>query len=151
MGRTGDEHDLQRFLDAQRDAFTAARSELAAGRKRSHWMWFVFPQVEGLGRSPTARRYAIRSFAEARAYLAHPILGARLLECAALLLEARAGASARDVLGTPDDIKLRSSMTLFAAVAGEPRPFERVLDRHFGGTPDPLTVAVLQRWLAAEG
>jgi len=109
-----DPFDLQRFVDAQEHTYAAARTELAAGAKRSHWMWFIFPQLAGLGRSPTAQRYAIDSLEEARAYLAHPILGARLLECAALVASVN-GRSANEILGSPDDVKLRSSMTLFAA------------------------------------
>ena len=131
---------LERFVAAQdaHDTYPTAVAELRAGRKRSHWMWFVFPQIAGLGRSPTARRYAIADLAEARAYLAHPILGPRLRECAQIL----AGTEERsvaEVLGELDAMKLRSSMTLFARAAPEEPVFRTVLDRHFGGRPDPET------------
>jgi uncharacterized protein (DUF1810 family) len=116
-----------------------ALAELRAGRKRTHWMWFVFPQVAGLGASPMARRYAIGSLAEARAYLDHPLLGRRLSECAEALL-ALEGREARDVLGYPDDLKLRSCATLFAAVAPPGSPFERLLARYYGGQRDPETL-----------
>ena len=135
-----DPHDLRRFVEAQAPVYAQARAELAAGRKRSHWMWFVFPQLRGLGRSATAQRFGIASRAEAEAYLAHPLLGPRLAECAELLLAAPAGDSALAILGAPDDAKLRSSMTLFAAVAAPGTPFAAVLDRFFGGVPDPATL-----------
>ncbi len=133
-------YDLQRFLDAQNEGGTYERAltELRAGRKTSHWMWFLFPQIEGLGRSPMAQRYAIGSAAEARAYLAHPVLGPRLRECAEALLEVE-GRSAEQILGPVDALKLRSSMTLFAPVASDDL-FQRVLDRYYGGVPDPETV-----------
>ena len=137
-------HPLQRFLDAQAAIYPEALAELRAGRKRSHWMWFVFPQVAGLGSSATARRYAIGSRAEAAAYLAHPILGARLRECAAALLGVH-DRTAEQILGSPDDLKLRSSMTLFAALAEPGNPFAAVLARYYAGQPcDPT-----QRFLAA--
>jgi uncharacterized protein (DUF1810 family) len=135
-----DPHRLQRFVDAQDRAGTYERAlgELRAGRKASHWMWFVFPQIEGLGHSPTARAYAIHSTAEARAYLDHPVLGPRLLECAGALL-GLTGRTAPEVLGALDAVKLRSSITLFAAAApGEPA-FREVLDRYFGGAADRET------------
>ena len=135
-----DTSQLQRFVAAQDDAGTydAALGELRAGRKTSHWMWFVFPQIAGLGRSEMARRYAIGSIEEARAYADHPVLGPRLRECAAILT-GLSGVSAEDVLGGIDAIKLRSSMTLFArAVPNEPL-FAHVLDQWFGGVPDPAT------------
>lgn len=141
---------IERFIDAQRSTFAAARAELAAGRKRSHWMWFVFPQVAGLGRSAMAQRYAIRSLSEARAYLSHPVLGARLQECAALLLELE-GLSAYDVFGSPDDLKLRSSMTLFASVQGPDSVFQRVLDRYYLGVPDAATLTILATWSGTAG
>ena len=131
---------LERFVQAQQDVYEAARAELAAGRKRTHWMWFVFPQLAGLGSSPTARHYAIADLAEARAYLAHPVLGPRLLDCARLLLGH--DESAERILGRPDDLKLRSSMTLFAEAADDPRPFRQVLD-HFYDGPDERTLALL--------
>ena len=132
---------LDRFVQAQDGVYDDALAELTAGRKRTHWMWFVFPQIAGLGSSPTAQRYAIRSLDEARAYLAHPVLGPRLRECAQALL-AVPGRSAHEILGHPDDLKLRSSMTLFARAAEDPALFEAVLDRFYDG-PDPLTLTLL--------
>ncbi|AGL17391.1 DUF1810 domain-containing protein [Actinoplanes sp. N902-109] len=131
--------ELQRFHDAQDGVYERALAEVRAGQKRSHWMWFVFPQIAGLGSSPTAVRYAIRDLAEARAYLADPVLGARLRECAAALL-ALPGRTAGQIFGYPDDLKLRSSMTLFAAAAPGPAPFQAVLDRYYDGTPDQATL-----------
>ena len=136
-----DPHDLQRFVDAQ-DAggtYDAALTELRDGRKRSHWMWFVFPQVAGLGRSATARHYAVGSRAEAEAYLAHPVLGPRLREAAQAVVGLE-GRTAEDVFGQIDAVKLRSSMTLFARVAPEDELFQRVLERFFDGRADPATV-----------
>jgi uncharacterized protein (DUF1810 family) len=140
-----DPYGLQRFLDAQ-DAggvYQAAVAELRAGRKRSHWMWYVFPQLAGLGRSSVSRTYAISSLSEARAYLQHPVLGPRLHECAGILSELH-GRGARDILGDIDAIKLRSSMTLFAAAAPEDPLFLRVLDVHFKGLPDAATEALIE-------
>jgi len=130
--------DLQRFLDAQDSGGTYERAlaELRAGRKTSHWMWFVFPQRAGLGLSEMSRRYAIGSPAEARAYAEHPVLGPRLVECAEALL-AHEDASARELLGEVDAVKLRSSMTLFARAAPDQPAFGRVLERYFDGEPDP--------------
>jgi uncharacterized protein (DUF1810 family) len=139
-----DPHDLERFVSAQ-DAggtYAAAVAELRAGRKVGHWMWFVFPQVAGLGASPMSRRYAISSLEEARRYLAHPILGARLEECARMLAGLDAG-TAQEILGPVDALKLRSSMTLFARAAPESAVFRAVLDRYFGGVPDEATDARL--------
>jgi uncharacterized protein (DUF1810 family) len=132
---------LDRFVEAQDGAYDDALFELTAGRKRTHWMWFVFPQIAGLGSSPTAQFYAIASLDEARAYLAHPVLGPRLRECAQALL-AVPGRSAREILGYPDDLKLRSSMTLFARATDDPALFQAVLDRYYDG-PDPLTLKLL--------
>ncbi|GAB1691554.1 DUF1810 domain-containing protein [Krasilnikovia sp. M28-CT-15] len=137
-------HDLARFTDAQRDVYADALTELRAGSKRSHWMWFVFPQLAGLGHSPTAQRYAIASLDEARAYLADPVLGPRLTECARALLAVE-GRTATQILGSPDDLKLRSSMTLFAQAADDPRPFQAVLDRFYEGAPDQRTLDLLGR------
>ena len=135
-----DPYDLQRFVAAQ-DAggtYPRATAELRAGRKASHWMWFVFPQIAGLGHSPTARTYAITSLAEARAYLAHPVLGPRLIECAAILA-GLPGRTAGQIFGDVDAQKLRSSMTLFMlAGPGEP-VFCQVLEQYFGGVPDAAT------------
>ena len=145
-----DPHNLQRFRDAQRDVYTTALTELRAGRKRTHWMWFIFPQCAGLGVSPTSEFYAIRSVAEARAYLDDPTLGARLRECAdAVLTHERRPAA--DILGYPDDLKLRSSATLFAAVAGEDSAFHRILATFFGGTADPRTLAFISDASAGTG
>ena len=138
-----DPHDLDRFLTAQDGVHERALDELHAGRKTSHWMWFVFPQVAGLGSSSMAQRYAIGSLAEARAYLDHPVLGPRLLECARALLAHR-DRSARQVMGSPDDVKLRSSMTLFAAATDVEPVFGQVLDAFFDGEPDPRTVDLLE-------
>ena len=140
-----DRYRLQRFVDAQ-DAggtYTRAVQELRAGRKVSHWMWFVFPQIAGLGHSGISREYAISGQAEARAYLAHPVLGPRLIECAQILM-ANPGSSAVDIFGSVDAMKLRSSMTLFASVA-EPEEgvFRRVLDQFFGGLEDEATTSRL--------
>jgi uncharacterized protein (DUF1810 family) len=132
---------LDRFVEAQDGVYDDALAELSAGRKRTHWMWFVFPQIAGLGSSPTAQRYAIRSLDEARAYLAHPVLGPRLRACAEALLAVQ-GRSAREIFGSPDDLKLRSSMTLFARAADDPALFQAVLDRYYDG-PDRLTLELL--------
>lgn len=134
-----DPHDLDRFLAAQDGVHAQALRELRDGRKTSHWMWFVFPQLAGLGSSVMAQRYAIGSLTEARAYLEHPVLGPRLVECARALL-AHGDRTALQVMGSPDDVKLRSSMTLFAAVAGSDPVFQQVLDAFFDGEPDPRTV-----------
>jgi uncharacterized protein (DUF1810 family) len=136
-----DRFDLARFVDAQEPVIAAARAELAAGRKRSHWMWFVFPQIAGLGSSAMAQRYAIASAGEAQAYLAHPVLGSRLRDLTELANEAPG--SARDVFGPPDDLKFRSSMTLFNAVAPEEAPFRAALARYFGGERDLRTLEIL--------
>ncbi len=133
--------DLTRFVTAQASHYDQAIGELRRGRKTSHWMWFVFPQIAGLGRSETARFYAIGSVDEARAYLAHPLLGTRLIEATAAVTAAPGSAEA--VLGAIDAIKLRSSMTLFAAVADDPAPFRAALDRFFDGQDDPATLALL--------
>lgn len=139
----GHPYDLQRFVDAQdsHGTYGTALAELRAGRKHSHWMWFVFPQVAGLGRSTTARRYALTGVPEAEAYLAHPVLGPRLLECAdvlTLLEESDPGS----VLGTVDAQKLRSSMTLFALAAPREPVFPAVLEQYFAGARDDVTVAL---------
>jgi uncharacterized protein (DUF1810 family) len=134
--------DLERFVAAQRGIYDQALGELRAGRKQSHWMWFVFPQLAGLGRSETARFYGISGAAEARAYLAHPLLGRRLRECAGALL-AHAGQRPEAILGSVDALKLRSSMTLFEAVAADPAPFVAVLDAFFGGERDAATLNLL--------
>lgn len=126
-----DPYKLQRFVDAQDRVFDQALAELRAGRKRSHWMWFVFPQIRGLGRSGMAWDFGIASRAEAEAYLKHPVLGARLRACCQALLDVE-GRSALQILGSPDDLKCRSSLTLFAGVARDDDIFERVLQKYFG-------------------
>lgn len=130
-------------MDAQEPVYDDVIGELRHGRKTSHWMWFVFPQLGGLGRSEMSRRYAIASLDEARAYLAHPVLGARLRECAKALLEAPAGRSARDILGSVDAVKLRSSITLFHRVAPDDPLFAEMLDRFHTGATDPQTDALI--------
>ena len=139
----GDPHDLNRFVEAQAGVYERALAEIRAGRKRSHWMWFIFPQVDGLGSSPTARRYAVKGRAEAEAYLAHPVLGPRLVACAEAAAAVPGPASALDVFGPPDDLKLRSSATLFACVSPGGSVFDRVLDRYFRGERDPATLRLL--------
>ncbi len=137
--------DFGRFLDAQLATLELALAEITVGQKRGHWMWFVFPQVFGLGDSPMAQRYAILSLAEARAYLAHCVLGARLETCALRVLSST-GRSAREIFGTPDDLKLCSSMTLFAEVSVPHSVFHQVLERFFDGVPDGKTLAILAAW-----
>jgi uncharacterized protein (DUF1810 family) len=137
------DHDLERFVVAQEPIYGQALSELREGRKRSHWMWFIFPQLAGLGRSPTARHFAIKSRDEARRYLAHPVLGARLRACTQALL-AVPDRSISDILGFPDDLKFRSSMTLFAELAGSGSIFEQALERFCGGEPDDRTLSLLR-------
>ena len=137
-----DPFDLQRFVDAQRDSYDTALAELRAGAKRSHWMWFVFPQIAGLGRSATAQHFAISGPDEARAYLDHPALGPRLVECARALVEL-AGSDPVAVLGSVDAEKLRSSMTLFAHADPDEPVFRTVLDRYFDGTEDAGTTSRL--------
>lgn len=141
-GRAGDPFHLRRFVDAQAADYARALAELRAGRKRSHWMWYVFPQLEGLGHSPMSRRYAIRGLGEAAAYLEHPVLGPRLVECAQAVLDVE-GRSAHDIFGSPDDVKLRSCATLFARVAPAGSVFERLLERYFEGRSDAETLRLL--------
>ena len=137
---TQDRFDLQRFVNAQNAVYGTVIQELEEGRKRSHWMWFIFPQVEGLGFSPMAQRYAIGSRQEAEAYLQHPVLGERLTECTLLMLR-HEGRSAHAILGSPDDLKFQSSMTLFADVSEKGSPFERALEVFYDGKRDRKTVA----------
>jgi uncharacterized protein (DUF1810 family) len=134
-------HDLDRFLEAQEGVYPQALEELRAGRKRSHWMWFVFPQFDGLGASPTSRRYAIRSLDEARAYLRHPVLGPRLLECTEAV-HGLDGVTARQVFG-PDDVKFRSSMTLFELASGPESVFGSALSKYFDGERDARTIELV--------
>jgi uncharacterized protein (DUF1810 family) len=155
-----DPYDLERYVRAQKRAYAQACAELSAGRKASHWMWFIFPQLRGLGSSPTAQHYALNSLAEARTYLAHPLLGERLRECTRLVNRIE-GCSARAIFGYPDDLKFRSCMTLFAQAAagadaaapdsGAGRAdagaalFSEALARYYGGEPDPLTLRLLEQ------
>lgn len=134
--------DLQRFLSAQETSYATALAEIKRGRKTSHWMWYVFPQLHGLGFSETARFYGIRDAHEAAAYLRHPVLGRRLLEISQALL-ALESTDATRILGSPDDLKLRSSMTLFAALENADPVFQRVLDKFYHGTKDPKTLQLL--------
>jgi uncharacterized protein (DUF1810 family) len=138
-----DPFGLQRFVDAQGPVLAQVRQELAAGRKRTHWMWFVFPQLRGLGRSAMAQHYGIASLAEAQAYMAHPVLGPRLIECTGLV-NAAAGADAHAIFGSPDNLKFHSCMTLFAAAAPGERVFGMALEKFFGGMPDPGTARLLE-------
>lgn len=134
--------DLQRFVNAQDPVFDQVCSELRAGQKRSHWMWFIFPQLSGLGHSGMARKFAIDSRQEAQAYLQHTVLGRRLRLCTQLV-NALKDLSIEKIFGYPDDLKFRSSMTLFAAAAADPRTFNRALQKYFSGAPDPRTLARL--------
>ena len=136
---TEDPFALERFVSAQAGVMARVLDELRAGRKQSHWMWFVFPQIAGLGRSPTAVHYAIASLDEARAFLTHPVLGARLRECTQLVLDMEAK-SAHAIFGSPDDLKFHSSMTLFAHAAPSEEIFLQALEKYFAGRPDNATV-----------
>ncbi len=135
-----DPYDLQRFIAAQKSVYQEVREELRQGKKRSHWMWFIFPQIEGLGHSVMAQRYAISSLAEARAYLEHPLLGTRLRECTHLVAAAE-GRSIDDIFGSPDNMKFRSSMTLFVTAAPDEAVFSDCLKKYFVGAPDAQTLA----------
>jgi len=135
---------LERFTAAQEGVYQQVVSELSAGRKRSHWMWFIFPQIAGLGSSAMAQQYAISGLAEARAYLAHPVLGARLRECSALVLAVQ-GATVHGIFGSPDNMKFHSSMTLFAQAAPDEALFRDCLDKYFGGVPDQATLDLLHK------
>jgi uncharacterized protein (DUF1810 family) len=133
-----DPFNLERFVEAQAPVYEQVRREMEAGRKQSHWMWFIFPQIAGLGQSPMSIRFAIASLDEAKAYLAHPALGARLRECARLALNVE-GKTARDIFGSIDEMKFHSSMTLFARAASDEDVFQRCIDKYFGGSPDRAT------------
>jgi uncharacterized protein (DUF1810 family) len=134
-----DPYRLQRFVDAQASCFAQVRSELAAGKKKTHWMWFIFPQLEGLGSSPMAQRFAISGIEEAKAYLAHPVLGDRLHDCTALV-NAVSGRSVEDIFGYPDDLKFHSSLTLFALADPENKAFNQALKKYFNGLSDENTI-----------
>jgi len=142
MTNSTDPHNLQRFVDAQKPDYEQVCAELRAGHKRTHWIWFIFPQMKGLGRSETASYYGIASRQEAEAYLAHPVLGPRLRECTRLvnLVEGR---TVDQIFGYPDNLKFRSSMTLFAATAADNQIFEDALEKYFAGEPDPRTIELL--------
>jgi uncharacterized protein (DUF1810 family) len=142
MQSASDPFDLKRFVDAQARVYGSVVEELRAGRKRGHWMWFVFPQLRGLGSSPMAAHYGISSLEEAGAYLRHDLLGPRLHECTRLVNRVQ-GRSAGEIFGSPDDLKLCSSMTLFARATDDNEDFVALLDRYYGGRQDPLTVARL--------
>jgi uncharacterized protein (DUF1810 family) len=139
-----DSFELSRFLRAQQDTYEQVIAELTSGRKQGHWMWFTFPQIDGLGYSTTTKYYAIKSIDEARQYLQHPILGNRLVECAKVVCSI-VGRSVTDVFGHPDDLKLKSSMTLFDAVAESNSVFASVLEKYFGGERDTQTLSQLER------
>jgi uncharacterized protein (DUF1810 family) len=142
MTSSDDPHNLQRFVDAQDPVIEQVKRELRSGRKQSHWMWFIFPQVEGLGKSPTARKYAISSREEAEAYLSHPVLGQRLRECTEIT-NGIEGRTANEIFGSPDDLKFRSSMTLFDAVADDPTPFRTALKKYYDNETDKNTLEFL--------
>jgi uncharacterized protein (DUF1810 family) len=137
-----DPFDLQRFVEAQERNYDDALAELKAGRKTSHWMWYVFPQIAGLGSSAMAKAYALGSLAEAKAYLAHPLLGSRLRDCVTAV-NAVSGRTAHEIFGSPDDLKFRSSLTLFAEAAPEEPLFRQALAAYFAGEADPRTLAAL--------
>lgn len=135
-------NNLERFVAAQENVYETVLAELRSGMKQTHWMWFIFPQIEGLGHSPTSRYYSIKSREEARQYLSHPVLGPRLLECAAAVMRID-GRSASEIFGSPDDLKLQSSMTLFESVAEGQPVFAHVLDKYFEGARDQRTLFLL--------
>lgn len=139
-----DKFSLQRFLSAQSEIMDSVMLELGAGKKRGHWMWYIFPQVKGLGRSPTSELYAIQSEDEAIEYLHHPILGQRLVECTKAVNACQI-LSAEKIFGHPDDLKFRSCMTLFEKLAGKNSPFNEALENFFGGVPDAHTLSVMKR------
>ena len=137
-----DTYNLQRFVEAQRPVFEQALHELQGGQKRTHWMWFIFPQIQGLGRTDMARQFAISGAGEALAYLQHPLLGPRLLQASAAVAALK-GRAVGQIFSPPDDLKLRSCMTLFANAADDPSPFNQVLEAFFDGQPDPKTLDAL--------
>ena len=145
-----DTFDLARFTTAQEGVYNRALAEIRAGDKRSHWMWFIFPQIDGLGFSSTTKQFAIKSPEEASEYLAHPVLGQRLRECAEAVLAVE-GRSAHEIFGSPDEMKLKSCMTLFETVAGRDSVFGRVLDKFYQGQRDAKTLAILAAMKEREG
>jgi uncharacterized protein (DUF1810 family) len=142
MGSATDRFDLKRFVEAQARVYPSVVEELRSGRKRSHWMWFIFPQLRGLGSSPMAAHYGISSLEEAREYLRHELLGPRLRECTGLVNQVQ-GRSIGEIFGSPDDLKLCSSMTLFARATEDNQDFTELLDKYYGGEQDPLTLKQL--------
>jgi uncharacterized protein (DUF1810 family) len=144
MINASDNVDLSRFTSAQDSIYDSVLAELRNGQKRTHWMWYIFPQIDGLGHSTTSKHYAIKSLEEARQYLNHPVLGKRLLECAEAVFTAE-GRSISEIFGYPDNLKLKSSMTLFACVAELHSVFSRILDKYFNGEKDALTLQLLEK------
>ena len=144
-----DPYDLNRFLSAQEGAYARALAELKGGQKRTHWMWYIFPQIDGLGYSPTAKFYAIKSIEEARQYLNHPVLGKRLFECTEAVLASK-GRSVSEIFGYPDDLKFKSSMTLFEKIAGSGSVFSSALDRYCHGERDTMTLSLLEKAASSE-
>jgi len=142
-----DKHNLNRFIESQDSVYQQVRSELINGKKRSHWMWFIFPQIDGLGSSSTAQHYAIKSKDEAIAYLTHPVLGKRLIECAEIVLAVN-GHSASEIFGFPDYLKFRSSITLFATVSESGSIFEKNIDKYFSGEADSKTIEILYQTIS---
>lgn len=142
IGDSSDPFNLERFVQAQNDVYDDVLLELRSGRKRSHWMWFIFPQYEGLGFSPISQLYSIKSLAEATAYLAHPVLGLRLIGCSETVLSVE-GRSAHEIFGSPDDMKLKSCATLFVHVSPPGSVFHRILDKYYGGAQDARTLELL--------
>jgi uncharacterized protein (DUF1810 family) len=143
-GASADPYDLERFVRAQENAYEQALSEIRSGRKRSHWMWYIFPQFEGLGTSATAMRFSIKSVTEAEHYLAHPILGPRLIACTEAALGVQ-GVSALELFGSPDDLKLRSCATLFACLSPAGSVFQQIIDRYFEGQRDERIIRLMSR------
>ncbi|CAN5327796.1 DUF1810 domain-containing protein [soil metagenome] len=137
-----DPYDLKRFVQAQEDDYEAALAEIMEGRKRTHWIWYIFPQIDGLAFSPNSRRFSIKSVEETRAYLDHPVLGPRLLKCAEAVLDVE-GRSATEIFGSPDDLKLRSCATLFASVLPPGSVFDRLIAKYYAGVPDEKTLLLL--------
>ncbi len=142
--KPGDPYDLNRFLSAQEGVYERALAELKGGEKLTHWMWFIFPQIDGLGYSPTAKRYSIKSMEEARQYLNHPVLGKRLLECTEAVVALK-GRSLSEIFGYPDDLKFKSSMTLFEKIAGPGSAFASALDKYCHGERDAATLRLLEK------
>jgi uncharacterized protein (DUF1810 family) len=139
---TDDPYDLSRFVEAQQDDFEQALSEIVRGKKHTHWMWYIFPQIDGLAFSSTSKHFAIKSIEEAKAYLEHPVLGPRLLECAEAVVRVK-DRSATEIFGSPDDLKLRSCATLFACVSSPGSVFDRLLEKYYGGERDRKTLRLL--------